>query len=112
MKTLQGEYAIGELCAAFEVSRSGFHRWRRAEPCQRAREDARISEVLRAVHRQSRDTYGRPRLVAALRQRGYRCSPKRVARLMRACKLRGASAESFGRRPPKAPIAPPRPISC
>ena len=80
MKTLQGEYAIGELCAAFEVSRSGFHRWRTAEPCERAREDARISELLRAVHRQSRGTYGRPRLVAALRQRGYRCSPKRVAR--------------------------------
>jgi putative transposase len=95
MKTLQGEYAIGELCAAFDVSRSGFHRWRTAEPCQRAREDARISEVLREVHRQSRGTYGRPRLVAALRQRGYRCSPKRVARLMRACKLRGVQRGIF-----------------
>ena len=95
MKTLQGEYAIGELCAAFDVSRSGFHRWRTAEPCERAREDARISEVLRAVHRQSRGTYGRPRLVAALRQRGYRCSPKRVARLMRACKLRGVQRGVF-----------------
>jgi transposase InsO family protein len=95
MKTLQGEYAIGELCAAFDVSRSGFHRWRTAGPCKRAREDARISEVLRAVHRQSRGTYGRPRLVAALRQRGYRCSPKRVARLMRACKLRGVQRGIF-----------------
>jgi putative transposase len=95
MKTLQGEYAIGELCAAFDVSRSGFHRWRTAEPCERAREDARISEVLRAVHRQSRGTYGRPRLVAALRQRGYRCSPKRVARLMRTCKLRGLQRGIF-----------------
>jgi transposase InsO family protein len=95
MKTLQGEYAIGELCAAFDVSRSGFHRWRTAEPCKRAREDARISEVLRAVHLQSRDTYGRPRLVAALRQLGYRCSPKRVARLMRACKLRGVQRGIF-----------------
>ena len=70
MKTLQGEYAIGDLCAAFDVSRSGFHRWRTAAPCQRTREDARISEVLCEVHRQSRGTYGRLRLVAALRQRG------------------------------------------
>jgi hypothetical protein len=76
MKTLQGEYAISDLCAAFEVSRSGFHRWRTAEPCQRAREDARICEVLCEVHRQSRGTYGRPRLVASLRQRGERCSPQ------------------------------------
>jgi putative transposase len=95
MKTLQGEYAINDLCAAFEVSRSGFHRWRTAEPCQRTREDAQITEVMREVHRQSRGTYGRPRLVAALGQRGYRCSPKRVARLMRASKLRGVQRGIF-----------------
>lgn len=95
MKTLQGEYAIGDLCAAFDVSRSGFHRWRTEAPCQRVREDARISEMLCEVHQQSRGTYGRPRLVAALRQRGYRCSPKRVARLMRACKLRGVQRGIF-----------------
>jgi putative transposase len=95
MKTLQGEYAINDLCASFDVSRSGFHRWRTAEPCQRSREDAHLSEVLRAVHRQSRGTYGRPRLVAALRQRGYHCSPKRVARLMRVCKLRGVQRGVF-----------------
>lgn len=95
MKMLQGEYAIGELCAAFDVSRSGFHRWRTAAPCQRTREDAQITEVLCEVHRQSRGTYGRPRLVASLRQRGYRCSPKRVARLMRACKLRGVQRGIF-----------------
>lgn len=95
MKTLQGEYAINDLCGAFEVSRSGFHRWRTAEPCQRAREDAQISEVMGEVYRQSRGTYGRPRLVAALRQRGYRCSPKRVARLMRAGKLRGVQRGIF-----------------
>jgi putative transposase len=95
MKALQGEYAINELCAAFDVSRSGFHRWRTAEPSQRVREDARISEVMREVHRESRGTYGRPRLVASLHQRGYRCSPKRVARLMRACKLRGVQRGVF-----------------
>lgn len=95
MKTLQGEYAINDLWVAFAVSRSGFHRWRTAEPCQRAREDAQITEVMREVHRQSRGTYGRPRLVAALAQRGYRCSPKRVARLMRASKLRGVQRGIF-----------------
>jgi transposase InsO family protein len=51
--------------------------------------------VRREVHRQSRGTYGRPRLVAALRQSGYRSSPKRVARLMRAFKLRGVQRGSF-----------------
>jgi transposase InsO family protein len=77
------------LCRAFGVSRSGYYRWRAAQPTARAREDARLIVELKTVHAQSRRTYGRPRLHAALRQRGERTSAKRIARLMRACGLRG-----------------------
>ena len=89
MKALQGEYRIGDLCAVFCVSRSGYHRWRTAAPSARAREDARISEQMRALHQQSKCTYGRPRLTAALRRNGHRWSQKRVGRLMRQMGLRG-----------------------
>ena len=97
MKALQSEsgYRIGDLCAAFCVSRSGYHRWRTAGPGVRAREDARISEEMRVVHEQSRRTYGRPRLTAALRQGGHRCSQKRVGRLMRSLGLRGVQRGRF-----------------
>ena len=95
MKGLQEQYRTSDLCAAFGVSRSGFHRWRTAGPCQRVGEDAQIGELLCEVHKQSQGTYGRPRLVAALHQRGYRCSPKRVARLMRLFQLRGVQRGSF-----------------
>jgi putative transposase len=89
MKTLEDRHPIVELCRAFGVSRSGYHRWRGARPTARAREDARLTVEIKTVHEQSRRTYGRPRLHAALRQRGERTSAKRVARLMRACGLRG-----------------------
>ena len=95
MKGLQEQYRTSDLCAAFGVSRSGFHCWRTAGPCQRVGEDAQIGELLCEVHKQSQGTYGRPRLVAALHQRGYRCSPKRVARLMRLFQLRGVQRGSF-----------------
>jgi putative transposase len=95
MKGLEEQYRTSDLCAAFGVSRSGFHRWRTAGPCQRVGEDAQIGELLCEVHKQSQGTYGRPRLVAALPQRGYRCSPKRVARLMRLFQLRGVQRGSF-----------------
>ena len=73
MKALQEQgYRIGDLCAAFGVSRSGYHRGRTAEPCARARKDAQLAAQLRELHRQSRGTYGRPRLTQALRQRGVR----------------------------------------
>jgi transposase InsO family protein len=89
MKTLEARHSIVELCRSFGVSRSGYHRWRAAKSTVRACEDARLIVELKAVHAQSRRTYGRPRLLAALRQRGERVSGKRVMRLMRESGLRG-----------------------
>lgn len=89
MKTLEDRHPIVGLCRAFGVSRSGYHRWREAKPTARAREDARLTVAIKTVHAQSRRTYGRPRLLAALRQSGERTSAKRIARLMRAWGIRG-----------------------
>jgi len=95
MKALASQYSITDLCAAFGVSRSGYHRWRTAPPCARKQLDFQLSEQLRTLHRQSRGTYGRPRLWAALRQSGHRHSPKRIARLMCALGLRGVQRGRF-----------------
>jgi len=95
MKQLESQYRIGDLCAAFAVSRSAYHRWRTAPPSRRAREDAHLREQLCELHAQSHGTYGRPRLTAALRQRGQRVAQKRVARLMRSLGLRGVQRGRF-----------------
>lgn len=72
------------LCAALDVSASGFYAWQRRRPPARALADEHLIRQLRLVHADSRGTYGRPRLQRALARRGYRVSEKRVARLMRA----------------------------
>ncbi len=95
MKALQSQYRIGDLCAAFGVSRSGYHRWSSAPASARLREDALLGEQLRRLHAQSRGTYGRPRLCAALRQAGRRHSSKRIGRLMRTLGLRGVRRGRF-----------------
>lgn len=95
MKAMEHEHAITELCEAFAVSRSGYYRWRGATPGERAREDARITEALRAAHRRSRETYGRPRLARELRAQGMRHSQRRIRRLMRAAQLHGVQRGRF-----------------
>lgn len=95
MKALQPEYRTLDLCAAFGVSRSGYHRWRQAAPGLRRKQDALIEPQLRQLHEQSRRTYGRPRLTAALRERGHSCSQKRVRRLMQTLGLRGIQRGRF-----------------
>jgi len=71
------------------VSRSGYYAWRRRSPSERARFDAVLTEKIETIHRNSRATYGSPRVHAELAAIGIRCSRKRVARLMRQQKLRG-----------------------
>jgi len=71
------------------VSRSGYYAWKRRSPSERARFDAVLSEKIETIHRNSRATYGAPRVHAELRAIGIRCGRKRVARLMRRAKLRG-----------------------
>jgi putative transposase len=56
MKALHREHGIGDLCAAFGVSRSGYHRWRTALPSARACKDAQLAKALRELHEQSRGT--------------------------------------------------------
>jgi len=51
--------------------------------------DAVLSEKIEMIHRNSRATYGAPRIYAELRAIGIRCARKRVARLMRRAQLRG-----------------------
>ena len=54
-----------------------------------SRFDAVLLEKIEMIHRNSRATYGAPRIHAELRAIGIRCARKRVARLMRRATLRG-----------------------
>ena len=79
----EDQFAIRMMCRVLDVSVSGYYRWRDRAPAARAVQDAALLERLREHHRVSRQTYGRLRLRAALRNDGVRVSAKRVRRLMK-----------------------------
>lgn len=82
-------HPVRRLCQALAVSVSGYYAWRKRGPSQRTQANAALVEQIRQVHADSHRTYGSPRVWAALRQQGMRCTRKRVARLMRQAGLRG-----------------------
>jgi putative transposase len=82
-------HSVPMLCRLLGVSRSGYYAWRSRSPSERFRFDAVLSEKIETIHRNSRATYGSPRVHAELRAIGIRCGRKRVARLMRRAKLQG-----------------------
>lgn len=83
MKILEAQHSLAYLCAAFGVSRSGYHAWKTRWPSARQRTDETLSLFLCQAHTASRQTYGSPRLLAALRQQGHFTSRRRVRRLYR-----------------------------
>ena len=79
------------MCRVLGVSPSGYYAWGSRGSCARARRDEELGEAIRAIHEDSRGTYGVPRVHAELSARGWRISRKRVARLMREAGLAGVS---------------------
>ena len=80
---------MATMCRVLGVSPSGYWAWAKRPPSARARSDERLTATIRAIHRDSRGTYGMPRVHAELRDTGTGCSRKRVARLMRVAGLEG-----------------------
>ena len=70
------------MCALLGVSVSGYYAWRKRTPSARAQANQSLLVKIREIHRNSRKTYGSPRIHAVLRRQGVQCSQNRVARLM------------------------------
>jgi putative transposase len=87
----QVKYPVRRMCPLLGVSPSGYYAWSRRSSSQHARADTELLARIKAIYERSRGTYGAPRIHAELRACGELVSRKRVARLMRAAGLRGAS---------------------
>jgi putative transposase len=92
------DYPLTVMCAALAVSRSGVYaadRRRRQPLGPRARANQRLRLEIRAIHRESAQRYGAPKIHAELQAQGIACGRHRVARLMRADQLRGRAPRAF-----------------
>jgi putative transposase len=84
------------MCRLLQISRSGFYAWLERPMSTRARVDLSLTAKIEAIHRRSRGAYGSPSIHAELADDyGIRVGRKRVARLMRAAGLRGATLRRY-----------------
>ncbi len=86
----KANFPIKRLCAAMNVSVSGYYAWRGRDKSERACEEERLTLQIEQIFYEFRSIYGAPRIQGELQDRGVRISVKRVARLMRQA---GLSAE-------------------
>lgn len=92
----QATHSVGTMCRVLGISRSGFYAWLVRPMCQRRRFDLALTGKIAAIHRRSDETYGSPNIHAELADdHGIHVSRKRVARLMRAARIRGATLRRY-----------------
>jgi transposase InsO family protein len=111
---MKNDYSIRALCQALEVSASGYYDWqqRKSSPGRRALEEQELRTDITRIHKDSRQTYGAPRVQMSLRAQGQRHGRNRIARLMREQGLAGRQKKRYRLRTTDSnhdqPIAPNR----
>lgn len=95
MKSHCNVWRIEEMATLLGVSRSGYYRYLNAKPCQRQQGNEILLQEIKRLHRESRQTYGSPRIHAQLKQLGHQCSRRRVARLMKAAGIKAKMVKPF-----------------
>ena len=85
----QGRRNVKRACELLKVSRAAYYAAREGQPCDRDRQDAGLTVLIRAEHKRSKGRDGAPRIHAELRRKGHLHSRKRIARLMRQAGLAG-----------------------
>jgi putative transposase len=83
------------MCHVLGVTRAGYYAWRHRPETPRSVRREALTQQIRSVHRDSRATYGSPRVYRALKAQGVPCCENTVAKLMRRADLRARSRRRF-----------------
>ena len=95
METLQDRFPADALADALGVSPAGFAAHRQKPKRTRHQQDAQLLPLIAQSFRDSRQTYGSPRICRDLRDLGRRCGKNRINRLMREQGLRAKQKRRF-----------------
>ena len=105
MREQRHRYSTAAMSRVLKVSRSGYYAWAGRGPSLRACEDGKLKRRVEIIDKQSRGTYGDPRIHAELAADGVHVGRKRVARLMRELGVRGVSRRKWTRTTVRDPAA-------
>ena len=109
MQTHANQFSIERMSRLLKVSRNGYYQFLRTPESKREEENNALLTKIKRIHTKSRETYGSPRIHAALQLEGESFSRKRVARLMKKAGIQAKMKKRFKvttKANPKAQAAP------
>ena len=85
----RGRYPLRMRCRLLRLGVSGDYSWRSRLPRRRSQANEGLKRAITRIHRHSGAVYGSPKIRWTLLAQGQRVGRHRIARLMRALRLRG-----------------------
>ena len=88
-------YPVRMMCQALQVSAAGFYAWWGRPESVHDLRDRQLGHAIAVAHRESRGTYGAPRIQATLKACDVTVSRRRITRLMRIQSLKAKVRRRF-----------------
>jgi len=76
-------YPIEKMAKVLNLSKSGYYKWLEKPISDREIEDNKILCEIKKIHKESKSTYGSPRVHNSLQTKGIKCGKNKVVRLMK-----------------------------
>ena len=83
MKKLRKEFPIEKMSKVFGVTRSGYYRFLSTNKWKRTQEEESLTQEIEKIFYEHKKRYGSPRMFMELKEKGFSCSEKRVAKIMK-----------------------------
>lgn len=97
IKRHEQQHSVRRMCETMRVHPSGYYAWKAEPQSPRAKDDQRLTGLLKQAWLESGGVYGYRKLTLDMRDLGERCGKHRVARLL---KLEGLRSQTGYRRRP------------
>nr|WP_245648248.1 IS3 family transposase [Paenibacillus borealis] len=95
MEDHRSEFPVEKMCNVFQVSRSGYYKWRTAKPSPQATRKALLLQRIAYHFNDSHSRYGSPKITILLQREGHKVSERTVGIYMRELGLRSCVAKRF-----------------
>jgi putative transposase len=91
----KAEFPVAALCRVLGITRQGYYAFVHRPASAHVKRESALRQRLRALHDESRGTYGSPRMLRALRAEGYRVGKRRIERALRSLALNVRTRRRF-----------------
>ena len=95
MKEHRSTFGVEDMCRVFKVSKSGFYGYLSRGESKRKQLDKQLLPRIKAIFKESKETYGPLRIMASLRSLGILTGKSRIARLMKENSLKPKTQRRF-----------------